>query len=188
MKGAGHSISRRLSLQLASMTILGLGVISAGIYGSVAMLIHDKQVTYEASTVRTIDDIVRSAAARGGEGEVVYKSQWYAPRRPGSRLDLLRADGTTLHRDADEPPFRLSQHVHRARFDIQTPHLPGGVVRADLLIDVADDVRLLHGLLLTLVVATLCGGALAYGATLWKVRTGMAPLRDLARQTREISP
>jgi two-component system heavy metal sensor histidine kinase CusS len=188
VKRGGHSISRRLSLQLASMTLLGLGVLSAGIYGSVAALVRDKQVTYEVSCVRIIEDIVRSAAAKGGEHEVVLKSQFYAPRRPGSRLELLRADGTTLHRDADEPAFRLSEHVHRARFDIETPQLRGGLVRADLLIDVADDVHLLRGVLFTLVVATLVGGALAYVVTLWKVRSGMAPLRDIVRQTREISP
>ena len=188
MKPDGHSISRRLSLQLATMTLLGLGVLSAGIYGSVATLVRDKQITYEASCVRIIEDIVRGAAAKGGEQEVVLKSQFYAPRRPGSRLELLRADGTTLHRDANEPPFKLSTHVHRARFDIATPQLAGGLVQADLLIDVADDVHLLRGVLLTLVVATLVGGALAYVVTLLKVRSGMAPLRDIVRQTREISP
>jgi two-component system heavy metal sensor histidine kinase CusS len=188
VKHDGHSISRRLSLQLAAMTLLGLGVLSAGIYGAVAALVRDKQITYETSCVRIIEDIVRGAAAKGGEQEVVLKSQFYAPRRPGSRLELLRADGTTLHRDANEPPFKLSAHVHRARFDIATPQVAGGLVQADLLIDVADDVHLLRGVLLTLVVATLVGGALAYMVTLWKVRSGMAPLRDIVRQTREISP
>jgi two-component system heavy metal sensor histidine kinase CusS len=184
----GYSISRRLSLQLAAMTLLGLGLLSVGIYCSVAALIHDKQMTNEANTVRILEDMVKTAAARGGEQEVVYKSQYYAPRRPGSRLELLRADGTTLFRDADEPPFRLSPHVHRARFDIEAPELRGRFARADLLIDVADDVRLLRGVMLTLVVATLVGGTLAYVLTLWKVRSGMAPLRDIVHQTRGISP
>ena len=188
MKRDGHSISRRLSLQLAAMTLLGLGLLSVGIYCSVAALIHDKQMTNEANTARIIEDMVKTAAARGGEQEVVYKSQYYAPRRPGSRLELLRADGTTLFRDADEPPFRLSPHVHRARFDIEAPELRGRFARADLLIDVEDDVRLLRGVMLTLVVATLIGGALAYVVTLWKVRSGMAPLHDIVHQTRAISP
>jgi two-component system heavy metal sensor histidine kinase CusS len=78
--------------------------------------------------------------------------------------------------------------VHRARFDIAVPQLPGGVVHADLLIDIEEDVRLLRGVLLTLVVATLVGGLAVYLLTLWKVRSGMAPLRDIVRQTRRISP
>ena len=188
MKCDGHSISRRLSLQLAAMTLLGLGILSGGIYWSVSALISDKQVTNEAATVRIIDDMVKVSAANGDEQQVVHKTQFYAPRRPGSRLELARADGTALFRDADEPPFLLSPHVHRTRFDIETPALRGGFVRADLLIDIADDVRLLRGVLLTLVVATLIGGALAYLVTLWRVRRGMAPLRDIARQTRAISP
>jgi two-component system heavy metal sensor histidine kinase CusS len=184
----GYSISRRLSLHLAALTLLGLGLLSGGIYWSVDALIRDKQVTNEANTARIIEDLVRSAATRGGEQEVVHKSQYYAPRRPGSRLELLRADGTTLFRDADEPPFQLSRHVHRARFEIAAPELRGRVVRADLLIDVEDDVHLLRGVMLTLIVASLIGGALAYVVTLWKVRSGMAPLRDLVHQTRGISP
>jgi two-component system, OmpR family, heavy metal sensor histidine kinase CusS len=188
VKRDGHSISRRLSLQLAAMTLLGLGVLSGGIYWSVSALIHDKQMTNEAATVRIIDDMVKVAAVNGDEQHVIHKTQFFAPRRPSSRLELARADGTTLFRDADEPPFRLSPHVHRVRFDIATPELRGGVVRADLLIDVADDVRLLRGVLLTLVVTTLVGGALVYLLTLWRVRAGMAPLRDIVRQTRAISP
>jgi len=188
MSRAAYSISRRLSLKLATMTLAGLGLLSAGIYWSVAALIQDKQAQHEASTIRITEDMVKSAAARGGEAEVVQKCQLYAPRRPGSRLELLRADGTVLHRDADEPPFRLSQHVERARFDIPTPHVAGGVVRADLMIDVADDVHLLRGVMFNLIVATLIGGVLAYVVTLWRVRSGMAPLRDIVRQTREISP
>lgn len=170
------------------MTLLGLGLLSAGIYWSVAALVHEKQVANEAATVRIIDDMVKVSALSGDERQVVHKTQFFAPRRPGSRLELARADGTTLFRDADEPPFRLSHYVHRTQFDIPTPQLAGGLVRANLLIDVADDGRLLRGVLLTLVVATLLGGALAYAVTLWKVRLGMAPLRDIVRQTRDISP
>lgn len=188
MKRDGHSISRRLSLQLAAMTLAGLGLLSGGIYWSVSELIRDKQIANETATVRIIDDMVKIAAADGDEQYVIHKTQFYAPRRPGSRLELLRADGTTLFRDADEAPFLLSPHVHRVRFDIATPRLRGALVRADLLIDVADDVRLLRGVLLTLVVSTLLGGALAYVVTLWKVRAGMMPLRDIVRQTRAISP
>jgi two-component system heavy metal sensor histidine kinase CusS len=185
---AGHSISRRLSLQLAALTFAGFGVLSAGIYCSVAALIMEKQATHESSAISIIDGMVRAAAVKGSEEEVLMKTRFYAPRRPGSRLELTRANGSILHRDADEPPFQLSSHVHRARFDIPTPQLVGGMIHADLLIDVADDVRLLRGVMLTLVVATLVGGALAYVLTLWRVRSGMAPLRDIVAQTRAISP
>lgn len=188
MTQARHSISRRLSLQLAALTFAGFGVLSTGIYCSVAALIIEKQAAHEASTISIIDGMVRAAAVKGSEEDVLMKTRFYAPRRPGSRLELTRADGSILHRDADEAPFRLSSHVHRAQFAIPTPQLPGGVIHADLLIDVADDFGLLRGVLLTLVVATLVGGALAYVLTLWKVRSGMAPLRDIVAQTRAISP
>ena len=127
MRGV-HSIGRRLSLQLATMTLVGMGLLGTGIYWSVAALIQDKQATHELTTVRIIEDLVRAAAAKGSEQDVLMKTQFYAPRRPGSRLELLRADGSILHRDADEPPFRLSSHVHRAQIDIPTPQLPGGLV------------------------------------------------------------
>ena len=188
MSQGTHSISRRLSLQLATVAVVGFGLLSTTIYCSVARLIANKQTTYEASTRRIIEDIVQTAAAKGGEPEVILKTQFFAPRRPGSRLVLLRNDGSTLHRDADEPPFVLSEHVHQARFDIQAPRLSGGVVQADLLIDIADDVRILRGLVVTLIVATLVGGVLAYVITLWRVRAGVAPLREIVRQTRQISP
>ena len=188
MSQGAHSISRRLSLQLATVAVVGFGLLSTTIYYSVARLIANKQTTYEASTQRIIEDIVQISAAKGGEPEVILKTQFFAPRRPGSRLVLLRNDGSTLHRDADEPPFVLSEHVHRLRFDIQAPSLSGGVVRADLLIDIADDVRILRGLVVTLIVATLIGGVLAYVITLWRVRAGVAPLREIVRQTRQISP
>ena len=188
MSQGTHSISRHLSLQLAMVAVVGFGVLSTTIYYSVAQLIANKQTTNEASTRQIIEDIVQLSAAKGGEPEVILKTQFFAPRRPGSRLVLLRSDGSTLHRDADEPPFVLSEHVHRARFDIQTPNLSGGIVHADLLIDIADDVRILRGLVVTLIVATLVGGVLAYVITLWRVRAGVAPLREIVRQTRQISP
>ena len=188
MNSRAHSISKRLSLQLAAMTVAGFGLSSTAIYCSVAQLVNNKQTTYEASTRRIIGDIVQASAAKGGEQEVIWKTQFFAPRRPGSRLVLLRDDGSTLYSDADEPPFVLSEHVHRARFAIDVPSLRGGVVQADLLIDIADDVRILRGLALTLIIATLVGGMLAYAITLWRVRAGMTPLREIVRQTRQISP
>ena len=83
---AAHSISRRLSLQLATMTLAGMGVLGTGIYCSVGALVQNKQATHEANTVRIIDDMVRLAAAKGGEPEVLMKTQFYAPRRSSAPM------------------------------------------------------------------------------------------------------
>ncbi len=73
MTNAGHSISRRLSLQLAALAFAGFGVLSAGIYCSVAALIMEKQATHESSAMSIIDGMVRAAAVKGSEEEVLMQ-------------------------------------------------------------------------------------------------------------------
>jgi len=178
----GHSIGRRLSWQLAWQTVLGLGVLCAGIYAVTHMLLDNEQQDQLRTKVGFVQEIMRAAAYRGGEAEVAHKLDYYAPRRPNTFLEVRRADGSVLFRD-NTPPGR-----HWRSMEFETG-LPGGlVVRGRFAEDCSQDARMLAGLALTLFSATLAGAAFVGIGTFWRVRCGLRPLLDLAQQTRAIAP
>jgi two-component system heavy metal sensor histidine kinase CusS len=117
----GYSIGRRLSWQLAWQTVLGLGVLCAGIYAVTYMLFDSEQQDQLRTKVGFVQEIMRASAYRGGEAEVARKLDYYAPRRPNTFLEVRRADGSLLFRDST-PPGK-----HWRSMDFETG-LPGGQV------------------------------------------------------------
>ena len=104
MKALGcYSIGKRLSWQLAWQTVLGLGVLCAGIYAVTYMLLESEQHDQLADKVGYMQEVIRAGAHKGGEAEVLKKLEYYAPRRPGTYLVVERADGSTLFRDTTAP-------------------------------------------------------------------------------------
>jgi two-component system, OmpR family, heavy metal sensor histidine kinase CusS len=182
-----RSIGTQLSWHLAVQMAIGLGILCGGIYWVTCMLLATKQNDVLREKSGLLVDIVSAVAARSDEREVVDKMAFYAPRRPGTRLEILRADGSVLYRDPTDAAHALSSHVSRTDFEVNT-RLPGSPWRGSLAIDIEGDVRLLRGLALTLLVATLAGATFVGIATFWRVKRGLASLRDLAKQTRAISP
>lgn len=179
-----YSIGRRLSWQLAWQTVVGLGVLCAGIYAVTFMMLDAEQHDQLAVKVGYMQEVMRVAGIRGGEAEVVRKLEYYAPRRPGTYLEVQHADGSLLYRDANAPASR--KHWRAMSFGVD---LPGGkALNGRFSEDCSQDARMLAGLALTLVTATLAGAAFVGIGTYWRVRRGLRPLHDLARQTRAIGP
>lgn len=180
----GYSIGKRLSWQLAWQTVIGLGVLCAGIYAVTYMLFEAEQRSQLADKVGFMQEVIRVSALKGGETEVHRKLEYYAPRRPGTYLVVERADGSTLYRDAAAPAS--TEHWRHADFGVEMAN--GAPLRGRLSEDCSQDARMLAGLALTLVTATLAGAAFVGIGTYWRVRRGLQPLHELARQTRGIGP
>lgn len=177
------SIGRQLSWALALLALVGLAVVSAVIYSATAMRLRSAQEEALEGKTRVVAEFVRSASS-GGEAGLLEKLAMIGPMRDGTYLELVRADGTLIFRDAPASTFR---HSVEQRFQVPAAHIPGGVVRGHLVVDTGHDAELLRGLAVTLVVTSLVGAGLTGLAIRWLVRRDLRPLVTLAAQTRAIS-
>jgi two-component system heavy metal sensor histidine kinase CusS len=179
-----YSIVGRLCRQLLWQTTLGMGLLCGGIYAATSMLLDREQHEQLATKVGFIQEMMRGSAIRGGEAELVHKLGYYAPRRPGTFLEVWRPDGTLLYGDGADFA-KPGKHWHSMDFDTT---LPQGVLKGRFSEDCSQYARMLAMLALTLVVATLTGAAMVGFGTTWHARRGLRPLQTLARQTQAIAP
>ncbi len=185
----GHSISQRLSLQIALLTMVVLGAIFTALWFSVAMLMEERSRDEIEFRTEVLTQAIAGAAKAGGEAAVLSKMESMASMRAGTWLELRRADASLLYVDADVPAHRLSPtHGIERRFRIEVPGLAGGFVSARLVCDIEQNVRLGRRWALILIIATLASGAIVAAGAWWRARRLLQPLRELAAQTRAISP
>jgi two-component system, OmpR family, heavy metal sensor histidine kinase CusS len=181
-----HSISGRLSWMVAVQTFIGLVLLCALLWAFTSREFERKHAEQLEVKSGIAQEIVRNTA-RFGEVAIVDKMAYYAMRRPGTYLVLSRADGSELYRDAP-PPFDIrSNDVRSGSFEIVTPpEVGGGLVRGTMLLDCHEDRTMLAGIALALLGTALAGG-LGVGVLVFRtVKRGLAPLNDLAVQTRAI--
>jgi two-component system heavy metal sensor histidine kinase CusS len=179
-----YSIGRRLSLLLAVQTVIGLGVLLAFIYGATYMLFVAKHEEELRGYGTVLVDVAREAHAKGGEAELKAKMAWLAERRPGTYVQLQRADGSELYRDA-APTFDLAEATSRS-MNFAVPTAAGPVLQGLLVLDCSQDAKTARRMALLLVGAVLAGGVLVGWGTFWRVRCSLRPLLDLAAQTKAI--
>ena len=180
-----YSIGKRLSLLLALQTVIGLGVLLAAIYGATYMLFMTKQQEELSNYAGVLVEVVKESARTGGEAEVRHKLEWLAERRPGTFVQLMRADGSEIYRDA-APTFDLQSAPSRER-SFTVPLADGSTQwRGRLVLDCTRDAQYGQRMALLLVAATLAGGIFVAWATFWRVRCSLRPLLDLAAQTRAV--
>jgi two-component system heavy metal sensor histidine kinase CusS len=179
-----YSIGRRLSLLLAVQTVIGLGVLLAIIYGVTTMLFVAKHEEEMRSYTAVLVDVVRDAEAQGGEAEVKAKLAWLAERRPGTFVQMHRADGSELYRDA-APTFDVTAPASRP-MGFSVPVSGGTALAGKLVLDCSQDAKTARRMALLLIGAVLAGAALVGWGTFWRVRCSLRPLLDLAGQTKAI--
>jgi two-component system, OmpR family, heavy metal sensor histidine kinase CusS len=183
-----HSISLRLSRKLAIFTMAVLAALFVGAWLSVKMMIKEKNAEDARFRGSVIAQILALELQRGGEQACLARVRADAPMRANTRLELWRADGTPFYADAATGSHAMSTHTHSVDFDIPAPQLAGGLLKARYTMDFASDARFGRKWLFVFVVVTLAGGALVALGSFWHVRRGLQPLRELATQTRAISP
>ncbi|MBL8332803.1 MAG: heavy metal sensor histidine kinase, partial [Rubrivivax sp.] len=180
-----HSISNRLSAKLALFTMLVLGVLFATSFLSIRWLVMEKNAEDLRLRSTLVKDILEFEAKGGGEDAVLARALADAAMRASSRLEIHRADGRVLYADPKDGAHALSDHCQTQDFTIA---VQGGTpLQARLTMDFANEARMGDRWLLVLVIVTLAAGALVAVGTRWHVRRQLAPMRDLATQTRAIS-
>jgi two-component system heavy metal sensor histidine kinase CusS len=183
-----HSISRRLSQKLALFTMLVLGVLFALAWGMVKMMLTDRNEQDLHARCELVSGIVSLEARDGGEAAVLARLRADAAMRASTRLEVWRADGSLLYADPEIVAASMSEHRQARDFRIDTPGVAGGSVRARYTVDYARDAALGTRWAWILSIVTLAAGALVGGGSWWHVRRGLNPLRELAGQTRAMSP
>jgi two-component system heavy metal sensor histidine kinase CusS len=181
-----HSISRRLSWMVAVQTFIGLVLLCALLWGFTSRQFERKHAEQWEVKASIAQEIVRNTMQLG-EAEVIAKMAYYAVRRPDTHLVLQRADGSEFYRDGP-PAFDIhSDRVRTDRFVIETPPtVGGGRLVGTLVLDCGEDRAMLAGIALTLLGTALAGG-LGVGLLVFRtVKRGLAPMMDLAMQTRAI--
>ncbi|MGL4573435.1 MAG: heavy metal sensor histidine kinase [Burkholderiaceae bacterium] len=186
MKDSSYSIGHRLSRQLAWQTAAGLGLLCALVYAAASWLLYTKHNEQIATQLGYMQEVMRVSAVKGGESAVVSKLEFYAPRRPGTYLEVTRADGALVYRDSPND-FNPASTDKVRFFEFAAPGIEGDVLKGQFKMDCSQDARLLTGLGLTLILATICGALAVQAGTYWRVRRSLRPLKALAQQTRAIS-
>jgi len=184
-----HSIGTRLSRKLALFTMLVLGALSAASWFSVATMMKQRGQQDLAARSELIADVLSLEARSGGEAAVLARLKSDAPMRArSSRLEVWRADGTLLYADAATSEMARSAHLKTQDFQVAAPGLPGGELRARLTCDYTLDANSGQDWAWILIAVTLGAGAVVAGGAQWHVRRALQPLRQIAAQTRAISP
>jgi two-component system, OmpR family, heavy metal sensor histidine kinase CusS len=183
-----HSISARLSRKLALFTVLVIGVVCWAAWGGVKMMLveHNAQSLKVRGALYT--KLVKLEAHNGGEAAVLERVRADAPMRSNARLELWRADGSLMYSDTVSPAFLRSEHLKSGEFEVRDERLAGGMLRARYTTDFAADAAMGTRWAWLLLAVTLASGAIVGVGVWWHVRRGLSPLRQLATQTRSISP
>jgi two-component system heavy metal sensor histidine kinase CusS len=182
-----HSISTRLSKKLALFTMLVLGLLFGATWGMVKMILIERNGQDLKARCELISDVVGRASS-GGEAALLARLLSDAPMRASTRLEVWRADGRPLYADAGNPALEASEHKRVHEFTITTPALEGGVVRARYTVDYTHDADMGRRWAWILTAVTLAAGTIVGLGSWFTVRRGLSPLRELAAQTRAISP
>ncbi len=182
-----NSISHRLSLRMALLTMAVVGFVFLCVWNAVAMVLISKHDHETALRSGVIVKMLTATAASGDEGAIRQKIEGYAAMRMGTRLEVRRADGTFVYRDPDIAAHTMSDHVRTSHFEIVAPRVTGGKLDAAFSVDFAEDAKVGDMWAAVLVAATLASGALVALGVWWQVRRELRPLHELARQTQRIS-
>jgi two-component system heavy metal sensor histidine kinase CusS len=183
-----HSISARLSKKLALFTVLVIGVFCWAAWGGVKMMLEARDAEELRVRSALYAKVLMLESRNGGEPAMLERVRNDAPMRPHARLELWRADGSVLYTDPVSAEFLASQHLKSRDFEVRDPAFTGGVLRARYTQDCADQAALGRRWALILLAVTLASGAMVGAGAWWHVRRGLSPLRQLAAQTRAISP
>jgi len=183
-----YALGTRLSRLLALQALLGLGAVCVLVYLLTAWALAtraDEEIARKTAVVqllleRSVHEGDHDFSSLGEQFDRLFREY------TDISLSLRSRDGSLDYRSPTSPGFG-AYRVREAAFELEASWVPGG--RADVLLrmDQSPDAVLLGRLAWILAAVALAGAATVGAGGFWLVQRGLAPMRDLAVQTRALT-
>ncbi len=183
-----HAIGDRLSRRLALFTMIVLALLSTACWWSVAQILKESIARDLAVRQRLLAGLLAAEARAGGIDAVTARLRNDAPLRGNARIELVRRDGRAVFADPPWPTDSDADHRRTLAFTVPVADVPGGVLEARYTADFTHKAAIGRRWAWILSFVTLAAGVVVAFAAQWQVRRALRPLRQLAAQTRAISP
>lgn len=182
---AAPALRQRLSRWLALQTLMGLGLVCAAVYVVTASTLSQRQNETLDQKAAMVQHLLRESREQLDEASLQHQLSDFLAGHEELTLTLQAPGGQTLF--ASSPPRLLSGTVKQRQFDVLAPSMPSTPLRAVLSLGTQADEALLRQLALTLAAAAIIGAAAVSLGCYYLVSLGLAPLRQLVDQTRQLS-
>jgi two-component system heavy metal sensor histidine kinase CusS len=183
-----YALGSRLSQLLALQALLGLGAVCVLVYCLTAWALAtraDEEIARKTALVelllqRSVHDGDHDFGSLGRQFDTLFREYTEIS------LSLRSRDGSLDYRSPTGPGFGAGL-MREAAFELVAPWIPGGRADVVLRMDQSPDALLLRRLAWILAVVAVAGAATVGAGGFWLVRRGLAPMRDLALQTRALT-
>lgn len=180
---APRSLIWRLSWSLAVQSLLGLALVSAGVYLTTAWSLSTRQDETLAQRQRVVEHLLEEAKPDQNLQTLRHKLNDFFVGKDSMDLWLWMPDGSLLYA---RESLNAIDHTRRVDFEYPWSLQPRSAVRGVLILDISADIKLLRRLAITLLVSTLIGALLVSVAGSWVVQRGLRPVLALSRQIRSL--
>lgn len=178
------ALGRRLSGWLAIQILLGLSLLCSVVYFVTAMTLAQRQDETLNDKVAMVRHLLSKAQAGTDAAALQHAFDDLLAGHEEMALRLDASDGRKLY--ASSLPFPAGRSVKHRVFRYEEPGQPWSVDAVLSLRTVQDD-ALLRRLAWTLALASAIGALVVSLGSFWLVRLGLAPLRQLVEQIRDLS-
>ncbi len=180
-----RSLGGRLSAWLALQTVVGLALVSLGVYWATSAMVQARQAAWLNQKQAVVSHVFDEVQRGGGMPELRHKLDDFFIGNLELTLVVQAADGSAIYRSDVAPPARFA--LRSRDFVVPTPTGLQGPATARLTLKTDADDELLRRLALILLAATLLGAAVVSAGGWALVRAGLAPLHQLVNQTRRLA-
>lgn len=184
--GKQQSLVRRLSGWLAVQSLMGLALVSMGVYIATAWSLSVREQAMLEQHQLLVEHLLQEAVAEADPVSLPHKLDDFFVSVSGMGLRLILPDGKLLydHRMQDSNASRVRQ----VTFERDWPLYPVGTIRGELLLDISADDSLLGRLGAILLISALSGAILVSLTGSVLVRRSLQPVLWLSRQIRSLGP
>lgn len=180
-----YSLGGRLSAWLAWQTVVGLALVSALVYGTIAMHLDSRQVEMLAHKRAVISHLLEETRQSGDLADLQHRLDDFLAGHDDLVLTLRRADGVVIYGNSTA---RTVPRKGAMEFAVAPLAGSQGPLTAVIALDTRADDTLLTHLAAALGVATLLWVLAVSAGGQDLVRLGLRPVQKLVDQTQRLAP
>lgn len=181
---AAGSLTRRLSVGLALLSLTVLAMVCAAVFGWAYLGLSEQQVERLDRPRVQLEHLFKEALETGDERLLTHKLGDVLVGQTLLSVEILRSDGSMFFRWAGNSPGEAQRLL---RFALPAPDASGSAWQTRLVLDVSADAAALNLLAASLSAAAAVGALLITAGGSVLVRRGLLPVRRLVDQTSVLS-